>query len=115
MTDLEIPFEKDRKGHYRFFEILPGAISWTLLFMPLILSFINIAAAVIFILSYLLIYFVRSLGYYVRAISGYITMRQHLRLDWNALLKDLEIGKPSEFKTERPDWHLANLERVKTN
>src|SRR5947199_406919 len=30
MTDLEIPFEADGKGHYRFFEILPGALSCAL-------------------------------------------------------------------------------------
>jgi hypothetical protein len=114
MTDLEIPFEKDRKGHYRFFEILPGALSWLLLFMPLILSFINIGAAVIFILAYLLIYFVRSLGYDVRAISGYITMKQHMKLDWNVLLDDLEAGKKTDIETDRPDWHFANLERVQS-
>ena len=58
--------------------------------MPLILSFISISAAVVFILAYLLIYFIRSLGYDVRAISGYITMKQHMKIDWNELLEDLE-------------------------
>ena len=43
MTDLEIPFEKDRDGHYRFFEILPGFLSWSIVFLPLILSFVNAA------------------------------------------------------------------------
>lgn len=115
MTDLEIPFEKDRKGHYRFFEILPGALSWLLLFMPLILSFINVTAAVLFILAYLLIYFVRSIGYDIRALSGYRTMKQHMRLDWNGLIADVEAGEPTAAIIERPKWHFANLERVKTH
>ena len=59
MTDLEIPFERDRKGHYRFFEILPGALSYTVLFLPAILSFINVTLAVGAILFYLLVFFVR--------------------------------------------------------
>ena len=110
MKDLEIPFEKDRKGHYRFFEILPGAISWLLLFMPLILSFISITVAVVFILAYLLIYFIRSLGYDVRAISGYITMRKHMKIDWDVLLEDLNRGEVP-VSAKRPSWHIANMER----
>jgi cellulose synthase/poly-beta-1,6-N-acetylglucosamine synthase-like glycosyltransferase len=113
MTDLEIPLEKDRKGHYRFFEILPGSLSWLLLLTPLILSFISITAAVIFVLAYLLIYFIRSLGYDVRAISGYITMKQQLKIDWNELLDDLNNDSiPPNAK--RPKWHYKNLERRRT-
>jgi cellulose synthase/poly-beta-1,6-N-acetylglucosamine synthase-like glycosyltransferase len=114
MTDLEIPFEKDRRGHYRFFEILPGALSWTLLFLPLILSLINVTAAVFFILGYLLIFFVRALAYTSRALAGYRTMRQHMRLDWNGLLSDLQAGKLSQNKLKRPKWHISNLKRYQT-
>lgn len=112
MTDIEIPYENQRKGHYRFFEILPGALSWTLLLTPIILSIINVTAAVLFILAYLLIYFVRSLGYDIRALQGYRTLKQHMRLDWNALVADVEAGKPTEVATERPSWHHNNLARL---
>jgi hypothetical protein len=111
MTDLEIPFEKDRKGHYRFFEILPGALSWSLLFLPLILTLINVTAAVVFILAYLIIYFIRSIGFVFRAVQGYVTMKQHLKLDWVALNEDLEIGRVSDTKADRPSWHLDNIKR----
>lgn len=113
MTDLEIPFEKDRKGHYRFFEILPGALSWLLLLMPIILSFINITAAVVFILAYLLIYFIRSVGYDIRAVSGYLTMRRDSRLPWDKFLDDLENGEVKD-DTKRPSWHIKNIERRKS-
>jgi hypothetical protein len=112
MTDIEIPFEKDRKGHYRFFEILTGALSWLLILMPLILSFINVTVAVFFILFYLLIYFVRSLAYSSRAIAGYRTMRQHMKLDWNGLCEDVELGHVSELAITRPRWHYDNLRRL---
>lgn len=112
MTDLEIPFEKDRHGHYRFFEILPGALSWTLLFTPLILSFINVTAAVFFILFYLLIFFVQSLAYSTRAIAGYFTMKRHMKLDWNSLAADIDAGQPLAAKINRPRWHLKNLSRL---
>ena len=112
MTDLEIPFEKDRKGHYRFFEILPGALSWSLLFLPLILTFINVTLAVFFILFYLLIFFVRSLAYSSRAIAGYRTMKKHMKLDWKGLLADIEAGEVVGKKIARPHWHHKNLKRL---
>ena len=112
MTDLEIPFERDRKGHYRFFEILPGALSYTVLLLPVILSLINVKVAVGAILFYLLVFFVRSVGYSIRAIAGYRTMKQHLTLDWSALNHDLEIGQLTATGAARPRWHTNNLARL---
>lgn len=114
MTDLEIPFEKDRKGHYRFFEILPGALSWILLFLPIILTFINVTLAVFFILFYLLIFFVRGIGYSTRAIFGYIQMKRNLRVDWNALSADIDAGEATGAQVDRPHWHLKNLSLLHT-
>ena len=104
MTNLEIPFEKDRHGHYRFFEILPGAVSWTLLFMPLILSLINVTAAVFFIIIYLLTFFVRSIAYSTRALSGYRSMKQLIKLDWTGLTEDIEADQPTDKPIDRPKW-----------
>ncbi len=112
MTDLEIPYEKDRRGHYRFFEILPGSLSWLLLFTPIILSIVNVTAAVFFILGYLLIFFVRSLAYSTRAIIGYMTMRQQMRLDWNSLVADVEAGHVTSQAAKPPKWHLSALKRL---
>jgi cellulose synthase/poly-beta-1,6-N-acetylglucosamine synthase-like glycosyltransferase len=113
VKNIEIPYEKDRHGHYRFFEILPGALSWTILFLPLILSIINATLAVFAILLYLLVYFVRSVAYSVRAIAGYRTMKHHLRLDWEGLNEDLQAGEPTTKGIERPKWHYNNLNRLK--
>lgn len=122
MTDIEIPYEKDRKGHYRFFEILPGACSYTLLLLPLLLSFVIITIggkpvplSVPFILVYLLIFFVRtSVAGPIRTIAGYLTHRKHMRLDWAGLLEDVEVGQATEKSIERPKWHFENMARVKT-
>lgn len=118
MTDIEIPYEKDRHGWYRFFEILPGGLSWLLLAAPVILSFVyvtinytTINVAVIFVLVYLIVFFVRSLGYSARALQGYFTMKKHLRLDWVGLLGDIEAGRPTDAVLERPKWHYGNLAR----
>ncbi len=114
MTDLEIPFEKDRKGHYRFFEILPGALSWSLILAPLVLSFINVTLAVFLILVYLLVFFVRALGYSARVIGGYRNMKHQKKLDWVTLAEDINAGKVTDKDIERPKWHLRNLELLPT-
>jgi hypothetical protein len=115
MTNIEIPYEKDRSFHYRFFEILPGALSWILLFMPLILSLINVKLAVFAIFTYMLVYFVRSIAYSTRALGGYRTMKQHMRLDWQLLSEDLDKEQITDEKGIRPDWHHANLKRLRGN
>lgn len=109
MTDLEIPLEKDRHGHYRFFEILPGTLSYTLMLLPFILALINVTVAVFFILFYLLVFFVRALAYSTRAIAGYITMKRHLKLDWNGLAADIDEGQITINDIVRPKWHIRNL------
>lgn len=114
MTDLEIPLEKDRKGHYRFFEILPGLLSWILIFIPLILTLINVDLAVFFIFFYLLIFFVRGVGYSIRAIAGYRHMKQHMKLDWQGLMADIDAGEVTGKTIVRPKWHHKNLSLLST-
>jgi cellulose synthase/poly-beta-1,6-N-acetylglucosamine synthase-like glycosyltransferase len=113
MTDIEIPYEKDRHGWYRFFEILPGSISWLFLCMPIILSLINVTAAVIFIVGYLLIYFVRTVVVDIRALQGFRVMKLHRRLNWMQLLVEIESGIIDEnVEIERPQWHFDNIVRL---
>ena len=112
MTDLEIPFEKDRRGHYRFFEMLPGMLSWTMLALPFILSFINIRLAALFMFVYILINFSRGMAGAIRSMQGYHTMREHRKLPWPAMLKELALGEvPAQAK--RPQWHAYAISQAK--
>src|SRR5882757_8513413 len=105
MADIEIPLEKDRHDWYRFFEILPGALSWTMLALPFILSFINVTLAAIFVFVYLLINFTRGVAGAIRAMQGYRTMRQHQKLPWRQMVVELETGKVESPHVKRPRWH----------
>jgi cellulose synthase/poly-beta-1,6-N-acetylglucosamine synthase-like glycosyltransferase len=109
MTDIEIPYESDRHGWYRFFEILPGALSYLVLLMPLILSFISVTAAAFFILAYIIIYVTRGMAYAIRVLAGYRTMRQHEKLNWRGLVNDVQATAPSDQAIVRPKWHYENL------
>ncbi|HET6924720.1 MAG TPA: glycosyltransferase family 2 protein [Candidatus Saccharimonadales bacterium] len=112
MTDIEIPLERERHGWYRFFEILPGLLTWTLLFTPLILSFINVTAAAFFILAYVLIYFTRSIAVDVRAIQGHRMLNQYKKINWNELIADVQAGQAPPADHPRPRWHLNTLMRL---
>lgn len=108
--DLEIPYEQDRKGHYRFFEILPGVISWTMLAMPFILSIVNVTLAAIFILIYLVINFARGFVGSIRALQGYRTMRRFQKFPWDEFLSELKQGKIAKhLQASRPGWHVRRV------
>lgn len=109
-TDIEIPFPEDRGFRYRCFEILPGAISWTILALPFVLSLINPYLTVFFILGYLLLWFAKSIGLDIRAVQGYKTIKQHEKLPWSDMLSELKTGEVPE--AGRPGWHYRNIERI---
>ena len=111
MTDIEIPLEKDRRGWYRFFEILPGATSWTMLALPFVLSIFNVQLAALFVLAYLLINFTRGVAGAIRAMQGYRTMRVHQKLPWTKMLTELEAGEVEDPHVKRPKWHYEAMLR----
>jgi len=113
MTDIEIPYEKDRNRTYRFFEILPGALSWSMLALPFVLSFINVTFASFFILAYLLVFFFRSMAVNVRAFQGYNMLQKHRRLPWHDMLAELQDLRAKSPHTKRPQWHVDNLEALR--
>jgi cellulose synthase/poly-beta-1,6-N-acetylglucosamine synthase-like glycosyltransferase len=111
MTDIEIPYAKDRKGHYRFFEILPGVLSYTLLAMPFILSLIDVTLAAFCVLLYMLIYVTRGLGVAARGIQAFRTLGRYQKYNWEAMLEELAKGKV-DGRRKQPSWHLKAVERL---
>jgi cellulose synthase/poly-beta-1,6-N-acetylglucosamine synthase-like glycosyltransferase len=111
MRSIEIPQPQERNKKYRAFEILPGVISWTILFLPVILGIFSPQIAAYFVLAYLLQWFVRLLAINIGSLRGLNTMRDFLKLDWQKLNSDLEILSP-EYKGA-PKWHVRNLKRVR--
>lgn len=114
----EIPIGK-RTLKYRFFEILPGLLSWSILLLPIILSFVDPTSrfAAIFILFFMFSWFYRAMGMAFRTIQGYRRMKvSNNIIDWPLWLRDLEnpkeaterlrsIAKPSKEELA----HLDNL------
>src|SRR3970040_867537 len=103
MRSIEIPQPDERDWRYRAFEILPGALTWTILSLPVVLSIINPLLAAYFILAYLLLWFARAMGLNIRSLQGWRNMNQHQRTSWDELNKDLEVLEPHAKNT--PKWH----------
>lgn len=112
MKSIEIPFAADRSRRYRFFEKLPAILSWSILVFPFLLSFFAPTLAVIFVVGYLMLWFVKSLGLDVRAIQGYYQITRQQKLPWNEMLNDLKIGAVGSHSTRLPSWHLNNINRL---
>ncbi len=111
MRSIEIPQPEERNWRYRAFEILPGALTWTILLLPVILGLINLRLTAYFVVAFLLVWFVRNLAVAFRSLQGFRQMDKHQKLDWAALNKDLE--NLSTRAPNAPKWHYRNIIRVK--
>ncbi len=115
MNQIEIPYVKDRGKRYRFFEILPGLLSWSVLVLPFVLSLINPRLTIIFIIGYMMLWFAKALGLDIRALQGYRTLQQHKKLPWQRMFEDLESLDIKANSEVVPKWHADNIDRLKVN
>lgn len=116
---LEIPIGK-RTLKYRLFEILPGALTWLILILPVILTLLDPSSRLvaIFILLFMFSWFYRAIGMAFRTVQGYKRMRQAEIIPWQKWLDDLEdydnsikrLQDQGKNLTKNSRTHLANLE-----
>ncbi len=112
---IELPTGK-RTIKYRFFEMLPGTLSYTMLALLIILSAINPIAASVYILIIVIMNLVKAVGIAFRTVQGYKLLKKGVRVDWHKRLADLEdpadsydrlAGTKSEAYGHKE--HLRNL------
>ncbi len=112
MTEIEIPYVKDRGRRYRLFEILPGALSWSILLFPFALSQISPHATVFFIIAYMLLWFVKAIILNIRGFQGFRVLEQHQKLPWSKLLTELQERKVVQPDVHIPSWHYETVRRL---
>jgi hypothetical protein len=116
MIDIEIPQPSERKGVYRWFERAPFLLSLSVLLIPIILSLFSSVLAGLFVVSFVVIWFVRSVVTAVRATQGFRKMEVAKKLDWPKYLKDIDkaervLAHHPEPKTAVDRAHLMNLRK----
>ncbi len=88
-NDLEIPIGKRTKA-YRFFEILPGALSYGMVAALFIFSMISPTLGAIYLLVIIVITLVKAVGVAVRTYQGYQVVQSAMKVDWHQRVEDLK-------------------------
>jgi hypothetical protein len=112
MRNIEIPLAKERDHVYRFFEMLPGILSWLTLAFPIILSLISPTLAAYFIIAFLLVWFIKTIGLNIRMYQGYKKINQTMAYDWPKFLRELDNPERAFEHYEQgisPSWHRRNV------
>lgn len=110
--NYEIPYQEEKTLRYRLYEILPGALSWSILALPFVLAYVNVSLAAILMISYLLLWFIKAVALNIRVVQGYRVLSEHQKLDWQSLIKDLD---QEDISKRFPKWHYANKKRQEDN
>ncbi len=118
---LELPLGK-RTKKYRFFEMLPGALSISALLLLFVLSWFNTALASIYLLMLILIALTRAVAIATHTIRGYKRLVGAQTVDWHRRLLDLEHPEKSLQHEEKHhisqfghSTHVRNLRSVAEN
>ena len=88
-ADLEIPLGK-RTKKYRLLEILPGALSYTMIILLFALSIISPALGSYYLLLIIAVTLVKAVGIVYRTIQGYNAAKRAEKVNWHKRLLDLE-------------------------
>src|SRR6476469_4699067 len=88
MIDLEIPL-KTRSKAYRFFEMLPGIISWGSIILLIVLSLWNPLWAGIYVLLIIVTVLTKAIGIGYHTLVGSNRLTKAQKVDWHARLTDL--------------------------
>lgn len=114
--DLEIPYDNERRGWYRFFEIMPGLLSLLVFLTPIFLSIFYVSAAAILIIIYVLVILIRASAMSIRVIEGYANVKRARRVDWEDMLEDFYQPENATRHTNAKNTliraHIRNMQRL---
>lgn len=121
MKSLEIPLGK-RTKQYRFFEILPGLLSYGAIILLVVLSFLNTVLASAYLLLIVLTALVRAVGIAYHTIKGNKELKRACAVNWHARLMELGDAEASYKRLKDKNYkeyefsnHKENLLAIATN
>src|SRR4030042_869802 len=85
---------------FRFFEILPGVLSWGTLFLVVFLSWLQPFWISVFIIIFVIFWFFRTIYFSLHLWAGYKRMAKYEKINWIERLEKLKI------KNWRNIYHL---------
>lgn len=111
MTDIEIPLGK-RDKWYRFFEMLPAILSYSILLLPLVLSFISPILGALFIIVFIIMWLVRAIGTAFRTVQGHNMLVKAQQVDWRSRLEDLNDPQGALDRGGFTGWAIHRHKKV---
>ena len=113
--NLEIPQGK-RNRLYRFFEILPGFLSYSAIILLFVLSWVDPVIGSIYLFVIIATTLVKAISVAYRTVQGYEVLKRAERVNWRARVEDLsnphdayERLHDNDAKSYHFDEHLENL------
>lgn len=113
MIDLEIPLKENRGPRYRFFEMLPGLLSWSIIISPFVLSLMSPRITAMLVIAYFLVWFLRALGLNVRVLQGWRLLQENQKYNWAGMVSDLDVLEARHSGEHIPKWHAGMIEQLK--
>ena len=117
-SSLEIPQGK-RSPLYRFFEIIPGVVSYGSIILLFVLSLISPVLGAIYLFIMIVSTLVKAIGVAYRTIQGYQVIKRAGRVDWRKRMEELsnphasfEALHGSDSKSYHAKEHLENLKMM---
>ena len=94
---------------YRFFEILPGFLSWGVLFLAVILSWLRPLWVAVFIVIYSIFWLLRTIYFSLHLWTSYKKMAANEKIDWLEKLNSLPAADYSlpTIKSWKDIYHLV--------
>ena len=118
--NLEIPQGK-RTPAYRFFEILPGFISYGAIILLFVLSWLDPVLGAIYLFIMIASTLVKAVGVAYRTVQGYNVIKRAERVDWRKRVEDLanpheafERLRDDESRSYNFGEHVENLKMMAT-
>ncbi len=115
---IEIPLGK-RTRQYRFFEMLPGLLSYGALIALPLLAWWSAAAASIYLLLVIFTMLVKAVSIGVHTIKGYRRLVTAQEVDWSERLSDISTPadslsrwKQDSSKVFGKNYHIKNLTKI---
>lgn len=93
MIDLELPLGK-RSAKYRFFEMLPGLLSYGAFILLIVLSLVSPLLAAIYLLLVVITLIVKAIGIAYHMLLGRSRLEKAQKINWKERLDDFD--KPAE-------------------
>lgn len=99
MINLEIPLKR-RSRSYRFFEMVPGLLSWGSIILLVVLSFTSPLLAGVYVLLFIATLLIKATGIAFHTLVGFSRIDKAQKVDWHSRLTDLKDPEASYARVQ---------------